>query len=354
MTRTRQRTLDPNDLGALCRYLARTLNASSVLIPRIELLSGGAVQENWSLDVEVVEGPKAGLHRWVLRTDAAARLPVSLDRPGEFAVIRAVEQAGVRVAEPILECEEARIIGAPFVIQAFVGGSAQARKIVRSDTLPQFGDGLARALAGELAKIHSIRPGLEWSEALSFLPQPLLPPARSEVARLRNMLDGAGEARPALEYCLTWLDAHAPQCVSQTLVHGDFRTGNYLVANGTLSAILDWEFAHWGDPMEDIGWFCARCWRFGNDANEAGGIAPRDVFLDAYEAARGLTIDRAAVAYWEILAAAKWAAIAVLQGDRFRSAGEDAIELVLTGLMPPEMELDALLEIEAYEKALAQ
>jgi aminoglycoside phosphotransferase (APT) family kinase protein len=125
-------------------------------------------------------------------------------------------------------------------------------------------------------------------------------------------------------------------------VHGDYRSGNYLVSGGELAAVLDWEFAHWGDPLEDVGWLLARCWRFGNDELEAGGVGSRQAFLKAYNRLAARPADEALVPYWEIMAAAKWAAIAVLQGDRFRKDEEPSIELALTGLMPPEMELDAL------------
>lgn len=349
---SRPRTLDPGDLEPLQRGLAVELGAQSVVIAKAELLSGGAVQENWLLDVEVSGGPHSGNARWVLRTDAAARLPVSLDRSGEFAVLKMADRAGVKVARPIMEYSDTDLIGAPFMLQDCVAGSAQARRIVRAGDLDQWGPSLARELATELAKIHRIRPGIESSAFLAFLPQPLLPPSRAKVARLRSLLDGAGEARPVLEYILCWLDRNAPRPNPQCLVHGDFRTGNYMVDGGKLTAILDWEFAHWGDPLEDIGWFCARCWRFGNDELEAGGIATRDVFLDAYCGAADVRVHAVDVAYWEILAAAKWAAIAVLQGDRFRRGGENSIELALTGLMPAEMELDCLLGIEAIEGAL--
>ena len=174
------------------------------------------------------------------------------------------------------------------------------------------------------------------------------PPARAEVARLRGVMTKAGEPRPALEYILAWLDEHAPPAKALALVHGDFRTGNYMVQDGRLTGLLDWEFAHWGDPDEDIGWLTARCWRFGRSELEAGGIAPLGVFLDAYSAAADRKVSVDAVRYWQIMAAAKWAAIAVLQGDRYRIGGEQRLELALTGRMPPEMEHDALSDILAW------
>ena len=333
------RTLDPARLEALSVWLRETTGAAELRIVAADRLAGGAVQENWRLDIDIAGGPRAGLHSWVLRTDAAAGLGVSLDRVAEFRCIEAAHKAGVRVAEPIAVCTDRSLIGAPFAIQAFVAGSAQGRRIVRDPDLATFGDALAREIGGELAKIHALRPG---ADRLPFLPVPIGNPAKRAVAELRAGLDRASEPRPALEYVLAWLDANAPEPAALTLVHGDFRTGNYMVEQGRLSAILDWEFCHWGDPREDLGWFIARCWRFGNDDKVAGGIARFASLLEGYNKAAPVKAVAAEIQYFEVLAAARWAAIALLQGDRFVTGGERSLELALTGLMPPEMELDAL------------
>lgn len=342
----RQRTFDPTRVPRLQDWLADRLGAEALEIGAPRMLSGGAVQENWRLSVTVTGGARAGRHDWVLRTDAVASLPVSLDRASEFAVLEAAHQAGVAVAEPIVRSDDASVIGASFLIQRYVSGVAQARLLVRDKDLMRRGSLIAAELGRELALIHTIRPA---SGRLAMLPIPVGSPALHEVQRYRAVLDRAGEPRPALEYALAWLAANAPPPVAPVLVHGDYRTGNLMVDGDRLSAVLDWEFSHWGDPDEDIGWLTAPCWRFGNTNLEAGGLAPLGAFLDAYEAAAARTVDRKRMAWWRILAAARWAAIAVLQGDRYRLGGEDSLEVVLTGLMAPEIELDALDGIEAYE-----
>lgn len=346
MASPRARTLDDRRLEPLARWLANELHADKVDIVSAELLSGGAVQENWKLTVGVSGGERAGRHAWVLRTDAAARIPLSLDRASEYKVLAAAFAAGVPVAEPIARCADEAIVGAPFLVQTFLQGTGQGRRIVRDQTIDTWGPRLAAELGAALARIHKVTPS---SADLTVLPLPIRPPAKAEVQRLRDVLDTAGESRPALEYVLAWLDRYAPERRPLALVHGDFRTGNYLVHEQNLTAVLDWEFAHWGDPQEDIGWFCARCWRFGADGREAGGIADRESLYRGYESISEEPVERAAIPYWEVYALAKWAVVAVLQGDRFRKGGEASLELALTGLMPPEMELDALELIDRIE-----
>ena len=111
-----------------------------------------------------------------------------------------------------------------------------------------------------------------------------------------------------------------------------------------LTAILDWEFAGWGDPVQDIGWFCAACWRFGRPDLEAGGIAPRAAFYRGYEAVSGRGIDPEAVRYWEIMAHLRWAVIALEQGHRHVSGQETSLQLAQTGRMAPEQEAAILRE----------
>lgn len=343
---TRPRTLKRDNLDDLARWLTRRLKAENVSIETADLLAGGAIGENWRLAVAVRGGPRSGRHDWVLRTDAHSRMAMSHDRAQEFACLEVAHDAGVAVPEPIAECSDAAVIGAPFMIVGYAAGIAQGRRVVRDAAVEAKGDALAEHLGRELAKIHSVRPP---QPRLGFLALPARAPALVQVDAMRSHLDAVAEPRPALEYVLRWLEANAPPPGDVVLCHGDFRTGNYLVDDGTLTAILDWEFCHWGDRHEDIGWFCARCWRFGRDEREAGGVGSRAAFYRGYNAVSDTPLDPQAVPYWEIWAAARWALVALLQGERHWSGREPSLELLLTGLMAPEMEFDALAGIIALD-----
>lgn len=345
---TRPRTLDPDQLGPLETWLAGTIGADRVSIIEPQLLPGGAVGENWRLDVVVTGGARAGRHDWVLRTDAHSRMAMSHDRAHEFLVLQAAHGAGVTVPEPVARCEDLAVIGAPFMVAGYASGTAQARKIVRDPDITAFGPALAEEMGRQLARLHTVeapQPGLE------FLDIPEGRPAVAQVAEMRAHLDIIGEPRPALEYVLGWLEAHAPEREALVLCHGDYRTGNYMVDGGRLTGILDWEFAHWGDRHQDVGWFCARSWRFGADDKPAGGIAGYDAFFRGYSTESNVPLNPDLMPYWEIMGAARWAIVALLQGERHHCGDERSLELALTGMMAPEMELDALCEIASLEEA---
>lgn len=344
---TRPRTVDPDNLAALESWLADAVGASALTVDKADLLSGGAVGENWRLSVSAEGGRHAGDHQWVLRTDAHSRVPMSLNRAQEFACLLAAHAAGVPVPEPIAACAEEDIVGASFLVTGFLSGEAQARRIVRDPAIGTYGETLAEALGAALARLHTIRPP---RDDLSFLTVPDEPAGRAQVAILRDVLDAARTSRPALEYVLCWLEDNAPPMGQLVLCHSDYRTGNYMVHEGRLTGILDWEFAHWSDPQEDLGWFCARCWRFGADDKEAGGIATKAALYRGYNSISDRPLEPGNLIYWEILAAARWAVIALLQGKRHLSGQEPSLELMLTGLMSAEMEYDSLAAIAALAK----
>ncbi len=325
---------------ALDVFFARSAGAETADTVEARPLSGGAIQENWLLVVDFVGGAWDGRQELVLRTDAPTAVGASLPRAHEFAVQRAAWQAGVTVAEPLWLCDDTAVLGQIFYVMRRVMGEAQGRRLVADTRLGGDRSALAERLGRELARLHTITPP---RPDLSFLTLPESDAARSMITTCRAYLDALGVPRPGLEWGLRWCERYAPPPGEVVLAHQDFRTGNYMVDDNGLTAILDWEFCAWGDPMSDLGWFCAKCWRFGRDDLEAGGIAARDPFYRGYEAESGRRVDPDRVAYWELLAHIRWAVIALQQGRRTAAGGEASLELGLTGrLFPPELELAVL------------
>ena len=329
----------------LARFLARAMAAGSIRILEAVKLSGGSVQESWVVEVEGAGAPDAR-QRWVLRADAPTRLAASRSRAEEFALLRAAFAAGVLVPEPLCCCDDPAMLGRPFFVMRWVPGVADGYRVVR-DVPQDRGPTLAATLGRELAKIHAIDPA---AADLRFLGSPPADPARARIDLYRAWLDRFDDRHPVAEWALRWLDRAKPAPVPSVLCHGDYRTGNYLVADGGLAAILDWEFADWGDGHEDIGWFCSKSWRFGVFAREAGGIAARAPFYRGYENASGRRIDPARVHYWEIMASLKWLLLALQQRDRFLKGGEQSLDLALTGRRPAECEYEILRLIDERER----
>ncbi len=319
----------------LARWLCDALGAS-VSIVSMAPLKGGGIQENWTVETLVNGNPRA----FVLRKDAQSTIDASHSRRDEFAIIKAAHAAGVTVPEPIGFCNDPSILGGPFALMAKVKGLGLGPKVVKVTT-DDARAGLTRQLVREMARIHAVTP-VNARMSLTCLGKPPADFPIAEITLLRDWMDRLRLLRPGLEWALRWCELHCLKPRETTLIHRDFRTGNYMVDDGQLTAVLDWEFACWGDPLFDIGWFMAECWRFSRPDLEAGGIGSRADFYAAYEMESGRKIDDAAVRAYEVLSHCRWAIIALQQGERHTSGREPSLEHALTGKMAEELELMAL------------
>jgi aminoglycoside phosphotransferase (APT) family kinase protein len=332
--------LPPFDLDALARFLVAASGAERVDVSQPALLTGGAIKENWGFAAQFAGGRLAGTHDLVLRADAPTGIASSLSRIAEFAVLQAAHAAGVTVPEPLFACADRAVIGKPFFVMRRVAGTAQGRHITTDPALAPALPEVARRLARELARIQTIRPP---RPDLAFLP--LVGPVE-HIAGFRAYLDHHPNPRPVLEWAISWLETHIPEPLPPVLCHRDFRTGNYLVEGAALTGILDWEFAGWGDPDEDIGWLCCKGWRFARLDRELGGISDRAPFYEAYERTSGRRVDPDRVFFWEVLANVRWATIALQQSDRYLLGGQRDLSTAIIGRRASECDLELLLLLD--------
>jgi aminoglycoside phosphotransferase (APT) family kinase protein len=339
--------LPPFDLPRLGRFLAEASGARGVEITACELLPGGAIQENWGIDAEFAGGGLAGPQRLVLRTDAATGIPSSLPRIDEFAILKAAFAAGVTVPEALFGGADPGIIGKPFFVMRRVAGTAQGRQITADPAFEPALPRIAARLGEELARLQTIRPP---RPDLAFLASPEANSPAEQIAGFRAYLDWHPSPRPVLEWAIRWLETHIPPPLGPVLCHRDFRTGNYMLDIGSegaeLTGILDWEFAGWGDPDEDIGWFCCKGWRFARLDREAAGIAERAPFYTGYERAAGRRLDPDRVRFWEIFANVRWAIIALQQTDRYRLGGARDLSTAIIGRRAGECELELMMLLD--------
>jgi len=339
---------DPESRERLSEYIKNAAGAETCEIKDIQRLNGGAIQENHALDLQLTGGANQGSRSIVLRMSAPTGVEDSHGKAAEFALTRAAYDAGILVPEPLWCCLDDKVLGKPFSLMERMAGEGRGDVLLKDPKVARSKNRIAAQLGRELGKIHAITP---CQSEFTFLSAPKNP-ALAAVAYYRNQLDGREQAYPALEWGLRWLEQNAPLDSAITLVHRDFRVGNFLIENGALTAILDWEFSGWGDPFEDIGWLFAKCWRFGKIAYELGGIADRTPFYNAYQQETGRKIDAEKIAYWETYAHVRWAMIALQQADRYLIGGEMNLDAALSGHRIAELEIE-ILKMTAPDYAIA-
>jgi aminoglycoside phosphotransferase (APT) family kinase protein len=323
----------PVEAGALAAAVRRHLGAPAE-IEGLRRLSGGASRETWSFDTLATDGTRDEL---VLRRDPS-ELAGQVGRGVEFALLDAARAAGVAVPQVRFLLEPDDGLGSGFVMER-VDGETIPRRILRDEAYAAARPRLAAQCGEQAARIHAIDP--------SRLPKLPVQGAREQIDQYREYLDGFGEPHPAFELGLRWLADHAPaDPPSPTLVHGDFRIGNLVVGPDGVRAVLDWELAHLGDPMEDLGWMCVKSWRFGMTDQRVGGFGTVDQLLAAYRAAGGREVDPAELRYWEAMGTLKWGVICEIQAFTHLHGAVRSVELATLGRRVAEMEWDLLELIE--------
>jgi len=297
--------------------------------------SGGGSRETWLFDAEWSEGGRTQRRSLVLRRDPPASL-LDSDREREFRLLECLHGSGVPVPKVEWFERSSEWLERPFFVMERVPG------VPTPPTFPSAGDAAQREQAARdfveiLARIHR----LDWAaQGLGFLPGvEEHSPAMAQIELWRGIYAHERRAHePLLELAFRRLERTPPATDRVTLVHGDFRSGNYLLDDaGHITAMLDWEMAHLGDPMEDLGWACMKFWSGGG---RACGLLERAEFLCRYEAASGIPVDAERVAFYELLGNVKMAIIC-MTGMRSFSEGRssDAI-LGLVGLMIPRLLAD--------------
>jgi aminoglycoside phosphotransferase (APT) family kinase protein len=287
-------------------------------IDRARLLPGGASKEAW--EVETADGRRL----FVRRAMGGVIHGHTLSLHEEFDLLVAAREAGVTVPEPIAYLGD--LDGREAFVVEFVAGETIGRRIVRDPPA-----GLDLRLAEELARIHSIT-----RERVPFLPEP------DPVASLQEELDAVGEPHPAIEYGLAWFRERAASGRAPVVTHGDFRIGNIAIDDGRLVAVLDWEFAHVGDPLDDLSWPVVRAWRFGADDRRLGGIGDVEPYLARYAELTGVEVSPAKLDAWEVLGNCKWAVGCLNQGRRHLTGEDRSVEFAILGRLAAEQELELL------------
>lgn len=327
----------------LARRLADACGAATITVDDVRTMTGGAAREAWRLDVSVAQEGGAATKRTFVAL---------LFRPGgqgrfsgvdEAVLLQAAADAGVPV--PRVVCAGEEELGRPYYVMEYVEGETIGRRLVRDERFAPIRAALPEQLGNALAAIHRVP-----IDALAFLPRP---PAKKPVARaaIDEVVEIyraiAMDPHPAFELAIRWLLRRVPETTDTTLVHGDFRIGNVMVhEQDGLRAVLDWELAHVGDPIQDLGWACVRSWRFGRDDLTCGGVGRREDLVAAYERASGRTVDPEALRFWEVFGNLHWGVITLMQVRPFLDKTYRSIELAGIGRRAAETEWELLNLIE--------
>ncbi|WP_286901544.1 phosphotransferase family protein [Thermocrispum sp.] len=312
-------------------FLAERTGDAGLTVSGLRRSGTGSSRENWPFDARWVDNGTAVHRRLLLRRDPPSSV-VDTGRATEFALLKAL--AATPVPAPVAHWLDDRgddLLRPSMIVDRHPGRADRA--VLRPDKNPL---GLTRAQQTELARnlcdllasVHAV--DLTATGLRNVLPTPQPDPATAELDRWeRTLAENEQEPQPALRWALRWLRDHVPPPPErEVLVHGDFRPANVLVESGRVQVLLDWELAHLGDPLDDLGWYCAPVY-------EREHFLPgwsREDFLRRYTELTGLQIDPEALLFWQVLAMFRLAVIALQAVRVFCSGTSDRPAAPATGL----------------------
>lgn len=301
----------------------------------VERLSGGASQETYRIYARIddAERPLA-LRRSAggLRGDDSAFAPPGL--PAEARLMQCARAAGVPAPEVHYVLAETDGLGEGFLME-WLDGETLGARIVRAPELAELRPRLAFECGRILARIHAI------DLRATGLDQAL------EVTRPREFIERIWERyrqfptpQPMIDYAGRWLLDHLPAGEELKLVHNDFRNGNLMVNAQGVVAVLDWETAHIGDPMRDLGWICTNSWRFGRTDLPVGGFGHYEDLFAGYEAESGVRVAPERVKFWEVFGSFWWAVGCLGMAEHYRSGPDSSVERPAIGRRTSECQVD--------------
>ena len=307
---------DDHDLRQrLERFLATQLQADGVRITTLSRSTEGFSQETFSFDVEITRGGTRATHGYVAKREPVAGLLEPYDLEPEFRVLHALSDDPLPSPPTPWFTRDPAVLERPFYVMKRLPGEVPI-PAVSLDGRGPFSDTERRTLGPEVAHALARLHAVDWRAlGLGFLGAPGTGRAAAarEVDRWETRIRRSGlPPDPAVTVALLWLRAHVPSCDETTLVHGDYRLGNFLVgrdgAGGArLTGILDWEMVHLGDPLEDLAWCSSPLWRAGTDF--ASALLPPDEMAAIYAAAAGRATDAERLRFYDVLTIVKMIAI---------------------------------------------
>lgn len=299
----------PGDVAAHLERLIRERvpGVEDLRLTGLVRISGGLSRENWVLDAAWRDAVGEHDLPLIVRRDPAGSL-LDTERREEFAVLQALESTPVAAPRALWLDEDGAVLGSPSLVMERVEGVCDWF-VLNSDRPEPVRSGLARAFLDQLVRIQQVdwrAGGLEGA-----LRDPGVEAAAAELDRWEGVLRRVAlEPVPELEIVLRWLRERARRSTRTVLVHGDFKPGNALLVGDRISAVLDWETAHLGDPLEDLGWITNPVRA---KEHQIRGLWEREEIVAAYTAATGHAVDDAELTWWNVFSCWKLAVI-VLTG----------------------------------------
>ena len=296
-------------------------------VSNLEPLTGGASKEIWKFEVSNAKQST----KMILRRGSGIEGPLAIKTADEARIQKEVIKVGAPVPIILAVSKNDEELGDSYIMH-FVEGESIARKILRDKEYKKALPILAYQCGEAIAKIHNVD-----INNFSFLPKK---PAEDQLEDLYSTYQSFEQPSPVFEYAYLWLKEQDFGNFQESLVHGDFRLGNIIVNADGLQSIIDWELAHIGNPLQDLGWVCGNSWRFGKNDKVVGGFGELEDLLEGYNSISKLKVNKEMVRCWQVFGTFRWGVICLIQAYAHLNGTINSIEKAAIGRRVSETEID--------------
>jgi len=296
-------------------------------VSNLEPLTGGASKEIWKFEVSKDKQST----KMILRRGSGIEGPLAIKTADEARIQKEVIKVGAPVPTILAVSKNEEELGDSYIMN-FVEGESIARKILRDKEYKKALPVLAYQCGEAIARIHNVD-----IDNFSFLPKK---PAEEQLEDLYSTYQSFEQPSPVFEYAYLWLKEQDFSNFQESLVHGDFRLGNIIVNGEGLQSIIDWELAHIGNPLQDLGWVCGNSWRFGKNDKVVGGFGELEDLLKGYNSISKFQVNNEMVKCWQVFGTFRWGVICLIQAYAHLNGTINSIEKAAIGRRVSETEID--------------
>ena len=296
-------------------------------VSNLEPLTGGASKEIWKFEVSNAKQST----KMILRRGSGIEGPLAIKTADEARIQKEVIKVGAPVPTILAVSKNEEELGDSYIMN-FVEGESIARKILRDKEYKKALPVLAYQCGEAIARIHNVD-----IDNFSFLPKKS---AEDQLEDLYSTYQSFEQPSPVFEYAYLWLKEQDFSNFQESLVHGDFRLGNIIVNGEGLQSIIDWELAHIGNPLQDLGWVCGNSWRFGKNDKVVGGFGELEDLLKGYNSISKFQVNNEMVKCWQVFGTFRWGVICLIQAYAHLNGTINSIEKAAIGRRVSETEID--------------
>jgi len=292
-------------------FFRKNLNDPGLTLSELVQYTEGWSCETFRATLDLKNNPR----EFIIRKEPPVGMISHYNMEKEFRVLKALMSTDMKSPKVFWFEPDPAVMGRPFYVMERVLGEVPVPPMKDEKQVLFADEKIRRTLAEDFVDILVRLHRVDWRAlGLDFLgdPGPGKGSAREQVKYWEdNIRHDQLEPHPVVTQAVLWLKDHLPEAEKTSIIHGDYRTGNYISRDGRIQAILDWEFVHLGDPMEELAYVIDLGWRSGPPDLLVSHLMTEAEFLKLYQEKSGLTIKKDSLEYYRVLNALKAVALGV-------------------------------------------